>query len=56
MQTKPTRVLKTHSQQETRTGNQQCVYLENQNHRSLTCTEVTEKGERRRILFEKTVL
>ena len=52
-QTMPTRVLKTHSQQETRTGNQQCVYCEDQNHRSVNCTKVTETGERRRILSEK---
>ena len=51
--TMPTRVLKTHSQQETRTGNQQCVYCEDQNHRSVNCTKVTETGERRRILSEK---
>ena len=52
-QTKPTRVLKTHSQQETRTGNQQCVDWEDQNHRSPNCTKVTKSGERRRILSEK---
>ncbi|KAK2557012.1 hypothetical protein P5673_020859, partial [Acropora cervicornis] len=49
----PTRVFKTHSQLETRTGNQQCVYCEDQNHRSVKCTKVTETGERRRILSEK---
>ena len=52
-QTMPTRVLKTHSQQETQTGNQQCVYCEDQNHRSVNCTKVTETGERHRILSEK---
>ena len=52
-QTMPTRVLKTHSQQETRTRNQQCVCCEDQNHRSVNCTKVTETGERRRILSEK---
>lgn len=52
-QTMPTRVFKTHSQLETRTGNQQCVYCEDQNHRSVNCTKVTETGERRRILSEK---
>jgi len=49
----PTRVFKTHSQLETRTGNQQCVYCEDQNHRSVKCTKVTETGERRRIFSEK---
>ena len=52
-QTMPTRVLKTNSQQETRTGNQQCVYCEDQSHRSVNCTKVAETGERRRILSEK---
>ena len=52
-QTKPTRVLKTHSQQETRTGNQQCIHCDDQNHRSVNCTKITEMGERCRILSEK---
>ena len=52
-QTTPTRVFKTLSQQETRTGNQQCGYCEDQNHRSVNCTKVTETGKRRRILAEK---
>ncbi|XP_022797625.1 uncharacterized protein LOC111335895 [Stylophora pistillata] len=52
-QTTPTSVFKTHSQQETRTGNQRCGYCEDQNHRSVNCTKVTETGKRRRILAEK---
>ena len=52
-QTTPTRVFKTHSQQEPRTGNQQCVYCDDQNHRSINCTKVIETGERRKILLDK---
>ena len=52
-QTTPTRVFKTHSQQEPRTGNQKCVYCDDQNHRSINCTKVIETGERRKILLDK---
>ena len=47
----PTHVLKTHSQQETQTRNQQCVNCKDQNHLSVNWTKITEMGER--ILSEK---
>lgn len=52
-QTMPTRALKTHSHKETPTGNQQCVYCEDQNHSSVNCTKVTGTGRKRIILSEK---
>ena len=52
-QTMPMRVFKTHSQQKPPTGNQRCVYREDQNHQSVNCTKATETGDRRRIIAEK---
>ena len=51
-QTTPTRVFKTQSQQEPRGGNQ-CVYRDNDNHKSVNCTVVTGTDERHKMLAEK---
>ena len=51
-QTTPTRVFKTQSQQEPCGGNQ-CVYCDNDNHKSVNCTVVTGTDERHKMLAEK---
>jgi len=51
-QTTPTRVFKTQSQQEPRAGNQ-CIYCDDDNHKSVNRTKVTGTDERHNILAEK---